>query len=88
MGESTMLDETLKHAKQKTVGVKQTLRALEKGSVQCIYIAEDADAHVTRPIIELCRNQKVEIVRVPTMQELGKACSIQVGAAVAAILSE
>lgn len=83
-----MLDEALKRAKQKTVGVKQTLRALEKGSVQCIFVAEDADAHVTRPIIELCRNQKVEIVRVPTMQELGKACSIQVGAAVAAILSE
>lgn len=83
-----MLDETLKHARQKTVGVKQTLRAIEKGSVKCIFIAEDADAHVTRPIIELCRDQKVEIVRVPTMLELGKACSIQVGAAVAAILSE
>lgn len=83
-----MLDETLKHARQKTVGVKQTLRAIEKGSVKCIFIAEDADAHVTRPIIELCRDQKVEIVRVPTMLELGKACSIQVGAAVAAVLSE
>ncbi|MDD2234424.1 MAG: ribosomal L7Ae/L30e/S12e/Gadd45 family protein [Desulfitobacteriaceae bacterium] len=83
-----MLDETLKHARQKTVGVKQTLRAIEKGSVKCIFIAEDAEAHVTRPIIELCRDQKVRIVRVPTMLELGKACSIQVGAAVGAILSE
>ncbi|HWQ88378.1 MAG TPA: ribosomal L7Ae/L30e/S12e/Gadd45 family protein [Desulfitobacteriaceae bacterium] len=83
-----MLDETLKHAKQKTVGVKQTLRAMEKGSVKCIFIAEDADAHVTRPIIELGQRQKVEIIRVSTMQELGKACNIQVGAAVAAIISE
>lgn len=83
-----MLDETLKRARQKTVGIKQTLRAIEKGSVKCIFIAEDADAHVTRPIIELCRDQRVEIVSVPTMLELGKACSIQVGAAVVAILSE
>jgi len=83
-----VLDETLKHAKLKTVGVKQTLRAIEKGSAQCVFIAEDADAHVTRPIIELCQNQQVEVVRVTTMLELGKACSIQVGAAVAAILSD
>jgi len=83
-----MLDETLKHAKQKTVGVKQTLRAMEKGSVKCLFIAEDADAHVTRPIIELGQRQKVGIIYVSTMQELGKACNIQVGAAVAAIIAD
>ncbi|MHB8124524.1 MAG: ribosomal L7Ae/L30e/S12e/Gadd45 family protein [Desulfitobacteriaceae bacterium] len=83
-----MLDETLKRAKLKTVGVKQTLRAIEKGSAQCVFIAEDADAYVTLPIIELCQNQQLEVVRVSTMLELGKACSIEVGAAVAAILSD
>ncbi len=83
-----MLDETLKRAKQKTVGVKQTLRAIEKGTAQRVFVAEDADAPVTRPIIELCLSHQVELVRVATMLELGKACGIEVGAAVAAILSQ
>jgi large subunit ribosomal protein L7A len=84
----SMLDETLKKAKHKTVGVKQTLRALEKGSVRRVYTAQDAEAHVLRPIVEQCRNQGIEILEIPTMTELGKACGIEVGAAVAALLAE
>ena len=38
-----MLDETLKKTNHKTVGVKQTLRALEKGTVNCVYVAKDAE---------------------------------------------
>ena len=83
-----MLDETFKHAKQKTVGFKQTQRALEKGLVRRVYIAEDAETHVLRPIIEWCHNHHIEQIEVPTMKELGKACGIEVGTAVAAILED
>ncbi|MHB1653536.1 MAG: L7Ae/L30e/S12e/Gadd45 family ribosomal protein [Desulfitobacteriaceae bacterium] len=83
-----MLDETLKHAKNKAVGVKQTQRALEKGLSKKVYVARDAEAHVIRPIIELCRNHNVECIEVGSMSELGKACGIEVGAAVAAILAD
>ena len=83
-----MLDETFKHAKQKTVGLKQTQRAMEKGLVRCVYVAKDAEAHVLRPILEWCTNQQVERIEVPTMKELGKACGIEVGTAVAAILED
>lgn len=83
-----MLDETLKHAGKKTIGLKQTQRALEKGSVERVFVARDAEARVVRPIIELCRSQGVECVEVGSMFELGKACGIEVGAAVAAILAE
>lgn len=83
-----MLDETLKKSKHKTVGVKQTLRALEKGSVHRVYIAKDAENHVLRPIAEQCRVQGIEVLEVPTMTELGKACGIEVGAAVVALLTE
>ena len=83
-----MLDETFKHAKQKTVGLKQTQRAMEKGLVRCVYVAKDAEAHVLRPILEWCTNHQVEKIEVPTMKELGKACGIEVGTAVAAILED
>lgn len=83
-----VLDETFKHAKQKTVGFKQTQRALEKGLVQRVYVAKDAEVHVLRPILEWCANHHVERIEVPTMKELGKACGIEVGTAVAAILED
>lgn len=86
-GESVLvLDEVFKHAPRKTVGLKQTQRALEKGLVKCVYMAKDADAHVLRPITEWCDNHHIERIEVPTMKELGKASGIDVGTAVAAIL--
>jgi large subunit ribosomal protein L7A len=81
-----MLDESLKKAQKVVVGLKQTGRALDKGEVRSVYIAKDADSHLLRPILELCRIKQIQPVEVPTMAELGKACGIKVGAAVAAIL--
>jgi len=81
-----MLDETFKNAKQKTVGLKQTQRALEKGLVRRLFTAQDAEPHVLRSIVEWCNNHNVERIEVPTMRELGKACGIEVGTAVAGIL--
>lgn len=83
-----MLDESLKHTKNRTVGIKQTQRALEKGIVKKVYVARDAEAHVIRPIMDLCRKQNIECIEVGSMTELGKACGIEVGAAVAALLAE
>lgn len=81
-----MLDETFKNAKHKTVGLKQTQRALEKGLVRRLFIAQDAEPHVLRPVVEWCTNHTVECIEVPTMKELGKACGIEVGTAVASLL--
>lgn len=68
------------------VGAKQTAKALQSGRAEIVYLAKDADHHVIAPIRELCRSQAVSIVEVETMAELGRACSIAVGAAVAAVL--
>jgi len=83
-----MLDESLKHTKNKTVGLKQTQRALEKGIAKKVYVARDAEAHVLKPIVDLCRKQNIECIEVGSMNELGKACGIEVGAAVAAVVAE
>ncbi|MBO8126530.1 MAG: ribosomal L7Ae/L30e/S12e/Gadd45 family protein [Firmicutes bacterium] len=73
---------------RRVVGAKQTVKALNKDQVQTVFVAEDADLRVTGPIIAKCKEKGVELVKVPTMSELGAACSIQVGAAVAAILKD
>lgn len=83
-----MLDETLKSSRNKTVGIKQTQRALEKGIVRRVFVAKDAEQHVLRPILESCQTLGIEMVEIPTMIDLGKACGIEVGSAVAALLNE
>ncbi|SBW06895.1 putative ribosomal protein L7Ae-like [uncultured Eubacteriales bacterium] len=70
----------------KVVGVKQTQRALAEGNVRLVFLAEDADPRVIDPVEALCREKGVPTQRVPHMKELGSACGIAVGSAVAALL--
>ncbi|NLL53336.1 MAG: 50S ribosomal protein L7Ae-like protein [Peptococcaceae bacterium] len=81
-----MLDESLKNSPNVLVGLKQTSRALEKSKVKVVYLAQDADDRLLKPIIETCKAKEIEIKEVPSMAELGKACGIKVGAAVASVL--
>jgi large subunit ribosomal protein L7A len=70
----------------KVVGIKQTIKAIEKGSVKIVYIAKDADERVVGKVVELCKKGNILLKYVDTMKFLGKACNIDVGAAVACIL--
>ena len=79
-----MLTELAAH--NKVVGVKQLKKALRDGAAQKVFVAEDADPKLTDPICESCKSATVPMESVPTMAELGKACGIEVGAAVAALL--
>ena len=79
-----MLEE-LKTA-NKVVGVKQLRKALNSGEAKKVFIACDADPVLTEPLIKECEKLHVTVVPVPTMKQLGAACSISVDAAVAAIL--
>lgn len=72
----------------KVVGAKQVRRALEGGRAVAVFLASDADPGVTEPIAQLCAEQGVETETVPSMRELGRACGIAVGAAVAAAVRE
>jgi len=80
--------EKVKQAKQCIVGTKQALKALEKDQVLEIFIAADAESKVTAPVIELVKAKKVPVTYVDSMKKLGKACGIEVGAAVVAIKKE
>lgn len=77
--------ERLYNAK-KTIGIKQTLKAVEKGIAEIVYIAQDAETKVIEPVLDICKQKKVPVKQVETMIELGKACKIDVGAAAAAVI--
>ncbi len=74
--------------KAKVVGAKQVRRALEAGRALTVFLAADADPRVTEPIAAACAEKGVKAETVPSMRELGKACGISVGAAVAAAVAE
>ena len=77
--------DTLKIEK-KTIGVKQVTKAVEKDLVLAIYIARDAEQRIVEPLCTLCSQKNLTIDATLTMVELGKACSIEVGAAAVAVL--
>ena len=82
------MHEELKNAENRVVGLKQLLRELEACTVDCVYVAEDADEHVKRKIAEAIGGREIQVVSVPTMEELGSVCGIDVSAACAAILKQ
>ncbi|SHK35277.1 ribosomal L7Ae/L30e/S12e/Gadd45 family protein [Tepidibacter formicigenes] len=77
--------QNLKNEK-KVVGTKQTARALKEDKVTVVFVAKDAEKHVTKNVEELSKEKGIEVIYVNSMKELGRACNIQVRAAVAGIL--
>lgn len=81
-----MAYDQLLSARKKTVGAKQTLKAVERGYAREVFIAKNADRHVVEPILKLCMEKGVQINEVDSMQALGKACGIEVGCAAASVI--
>ena len=70
--------------KRVVVGAKQLRKALQNGRARFVYLAKNADPAITEPIEALCQLNKVSYVWIGSMQDLGRACGIEVGAAAAA----
>ena len=79
-----MLRELLNQPK--VVGVKQSRRAIREGRAVRVLLAADADPALTQPLLGLGGQQGIETEEGFTMEELGRAAGIQVGAAVVAVL--
>ncbi len=71
---------------KKVVGIKQLRKALGQDQIAKVFLALDADPMLLDPIRALCEEKGVSLVDVATMQELGKACGIAVGASAAGLL--
>ncbi len=70
------------------VGLKQTKKAIETDKAKVVFIADDADGYVVFPLEKLCEEKSIEIIRVNSMKELGKACHIEVPTAFATIVKD
>lgn len=71
---------------KKTVGLKQSLKAIENGEAKTIIIARDADERIIKEIKAKCDENSIEVIYVDDMGKLGKACNIDVGASVVCVL--
>lgn len=80
--------EGLRGAQKIAIGTKQTIKMAKNNKAKVVFVAQDAENRITRPVIDLCKEKKIKVVEVPQMAELGKACRIKVGAAMAAIIEE
>ena len=77
--------EDLSHSSH-VVGLKQSLKMLSAGKVKKVYLASDADFHVSSVISDACEENGTPLEVTLTKSELGRKCRIQVDAAVVAIL--
>ena len=77
--------EALKNGVNKVVGTKQVLRALKAGTIQRVYVANDADTYLFQQVIRAAEDAGVPAVRVESMKDLGKTRGLDVSCAAAAI---
>ena len=80
--------DRLRAARNKTVGTKQTRKAVASGVAKVVFLAEDADERVLQDLLRTCHERSIEVVQVESMAELGRACGIEVGAASAAVIED
>lgn len=70
---------------QLIIGTKQTLKAMKNGDVSEVFIADDADQQITQKVERLANELDVPCHRVDSMERLGAACGIDVGASTVAV---
>ena len=73
--------------KKTVVGVKQLRKALISHRATAVYLAKNADPALTLPLQELSEEHSIPCFWVRSMQDLGRACGIDVGAAAAAAVN-
>ncbi|HSK68744.1 MAG TPA: ribosomal L7Ae/L30e/S12e/Gadd45 family protein [Candidatus Limnocylindria bacterium] len=78
--------DKLRNPHGRTVGFRQTLKALQAGRVQALFLAGDAPEEMRDEALREAAEAGVPVEGVPTMRELGRLCAIQVPAALAAVL--
>ena len=78
--------EGLADASRRVVGTKQLLRALDEGKVARAFVAKDADLLLTKRVVDRCFERNIPCTQVDTMEQLGRACGIDVKAAAAGLL--
>lgn len=80
--------DKVKQAEKVSIGTKQATKMVELGRAIEVFVAKDADPRITSKMVILCKKSGVTVTYVDSMKLLGKACGIEVGAAIAAVVNE
>ncbi|MEW9702647.1 ribosomal L7Ae/L30e/S12e/Gadd45 family protein [Paenibacillus sp. SI8] len=80
--------DKVKQAKDISIGTKKVTKMVEQGKAAEVIVAKDADPRLTIKLVSLCNKMDIPVTYVDSMKMLGKACGIEVGAAVAAVVNE
>ena len=80
-----MLDKIVE---KKVIGIKQCLKFIKLGKGKVLYVANDADARLISPLIELAEKENIKIVEISTMKELGLMSGIEVKRAATLIIEK
>jgi large subunit ribosomal protein L7A len=70
----------------RVTGFRQVIRALDSGTLISAQLAQDCDASMMEKLLAAFEGAGVPYQLIPTRDELGKLCGINVGAAVAGIV--
>ena len=80
-----MLDKIVE---KKVIGIKQCLKFIKLGKGKVLYVANDADARLISPLIELAEKENIKIVEISTMKELRLMSGIEVKSAASLIIEK
>ncbi len=67
------------------IGIKQTHKAMKNGEVSEVFIADDAEKHITQKVANLAEELGIPCQRVDSMKKLGKAAGVEVNASTVAV---
>ncbi len=75
-----MIEEV--RSKKAIVGMRRSMKAIERGEAAKAFIAGDVEPFMTRQILDACKAHKVPVELIASKAELGKACKIDVDASI------
>ncbi|MEP9851083.1 ribosomal L7Ae/L30e/S12e/Gadd45 family protein [Staphylococcus aureus] len=68
------------------IGLKQTLKALDKGQVTSLIIAEDVEVHLLTRVLSQINHNQIPVSFFKSKQALGEYVGINVNATIVALL--
>ena len=70
------------------VGLKETLKALKKGQVTSLIIAQDVEVHLLTRVLSYINHKNIPITFFSSQRALGEYVGINVNATIVALLNE
>ena len=67
------------------VGMRRCMKTIEQGNAERAFVAGDVAPHLTKQILDACKEHGVVIELVKSKHELGRACKLDVDASVAVL---